>query len=63
MKTEKEMVEALQEAMTNAIRSDSIEQLRFYQGKIEILEWYFAKERKDGFSDAPEHTAEVEKKE
>lgn len=51
MKTEEELLEALHVAMTNAIRSESIEQLRFYQGKIEILEWYFAKpeERQDGF--------------
>lgn len=55
MKTEEELLEALHVAMTNAIRSESIEQLRFYQGKIEILEWYFAKpeEVKDAFEGEP----------
>lgn len=51
MKTEEEMIAALNQAMLNAVRSESLEQLRFYQGKIEAFEWWFAKpeETKDGF--------------
>ena len=51
MKTEKEMLESLNTAITNAVRADSMGSLRFYQGQINILEWYFEKpeQRKDGF--------------
>ena len=57
MKTDKEMLESLNKAVTNAVRADSMESLRFFQGQIDILEWFFAKpeERSDGFD-------EVEKK-
>lgn len=53
MKNEEEITEALNKAVGNAVRSESIKQLRFYQGQINILEWYFAKpeERQDGFKD------------
>ena len=55
MKTEDEMLFALNQAITNAVRCDSLELLRFYQGKIEVLEWYFAKpeEIKDAFEGEP----------
>lgn len=63
MKTEDEMLSALNQAMLNAVRSDSIEQLRFFQGKIEVLEWYFAKpeEIKDAFEGEPRTPTKEEK--
>ena len=63
MKTEEEMLSALNQAMTNAIRSSTIEELRFFQGKIEVLEWYFAKpeEIKDAFEGEPRIPAKEEK--
>lgn len=38
MKTEPQIKELLANAMSNAMRSDSIEQLRFFQGQIAALE-------------------------
>ena len=38
MKTEEELKIILSQAVSNAVRSDSIEQLRFYQGQINIIE-------------------------
>ena len=38
MKTEEELKIILNQVITNAIRSDSIEQLRFYQGQLDMIE-------------------------
>lgn len=38
MKTEEELKTILNQIVSNAVRSDSIEQLRFYQGQINIIE-------------------------
>lgn len=38
MKIEEEVKVILTQVISNAVRSDSIEQLRFYQGQINIIE-------------------------
>lgn len=51
MKTEEEMLARLNMSITNCVRAGSFEELRYFQGQTEILEWYFAKpeEIKDAF--------------
>lgn len=63
MKKDEEMLAALNQAITNAVRSDSFEELKFYQGQINILEWWFAKpeEIKDAFEGEPRVPVKEEK--
>ena len=63
MKTEEEIQKMLGTSITNAIRSGSMEELRFFQGQIDVLENLLGLQ-KDAFSeDRPDHSAEMEKKE
>lgn len=50
MKIDEEIQKALGAAITGCVRSESIEELRFNQGKINILEWML-NETPDAFSD------------
>lgn len=63
MKTEEEMIAALNKAITSCVRADSFEELRYFQGQVNVLEWWFAKpeEVNDAFK-GEERTPAKEKK-
>ena len=50
MKTEEELKIILNQIITNAVRSDSIEQLRFYQGQLNMVETILGLNQ-DGFTE------------
>jgi hypothetical protein len=60
MRSEEEIQKALSVAITNCVRADTIEGLRFAQGQINIIEWMLGQEQ-NAFSE--EEIKPEEKKE
>ena len=50
MKTDEEFQKALSTAVTGCVKAESIEELRYRQGQVNIIEWYF-EQTPDAFTD------------
>ena len=50
MRTEEEIQKALSVAITNCVRAESFEALRYFQGQVNLIEWLLG-QNQDAFSE------------